>query len=200
LAEETGLIVEIGDWVLRRACADASSWPGNIRVAINVSAIQLKRGDVLQSALGALSASGLSPTQLELEVTESVLLEEHLDVLETLQQLHKLGVRIALDDFGSGYASLGYLRRFPFDKIKLDRSFVSELAETTGNSRAIVRTVAALGSNLGIATTAEGVETEEQLALVRKEGYTEVQGYYLSPPVPLADLGPLFTRPIKGAA
>jgi len=200
LAEETGLIVEIGDWVLRRACADASSWPGNIRVAINVSAIQLKRGDVLQSALGALNASGLSPTQLELEVTESVLLEEHLDVLETLQQLHNLGVRIALDDFGSGYSSLGYLRRFPFDKIKLDRSFVSELAETTGNSRAIVRTVAALGSNLGIATTAEGVETEEQLALVRKEGYTEVQGYYLSPPVPLADLGPLFARPIKGAA
>ncbi len=200
VAEETGLIVEIGDWVLRQACADASAWPADIRVAVNVSAIQLRRGDVLGSALAALKASGLSPKRLELEVTESVLLEEHRDVLDTLQQLHGLGVRIALDDFGSGYSSLGYLRRFPFDKIKLDRSFVSELSEKVGNSSAIVRTVAALGSNLGIATTAEGVETAEQLDLVRKEGYTEVQGYYLSPPVPLKDLGPLLARPMVGAA
>jgi diguanylate cyclase (GGDEF)-like protein len=200
VAEETGLIVEIGDWVLRQACADASTWPGDIRVAVNVSAIQLKRSDVLESALEALKASGLSPKRLELEVTESVLLEEHRDVLDTLQKLHDLGVRIALDDFGSGYSSLGYLRRFPFDKIKLDRSFVSELSDKGGNSSAIVRTVAALGSNLGIATTAEGVETAEQLDLVRREGYTEVQGYYLSRPVPLKDLGPLFARPIKGAA
>jgi diguanylate cyclase (GGDEF)-like protein len=200
VAEETGLIVEIGEWVLHQACADASAWPRDINVAVNVSAIQLKRGDVLRSALSALNASGLSPKRLELEVTESVLLDEHRDVLETLQRLHILGVRISLDDFGTGYSSLGYLKRFPFDKIKLDRSFVSELFEKTGNSGAIVRTVAALGSNLGIATTAEGVETEEQLDLVRKEGYTEIQGYYLSPPVPVGDLGSLFSRRIKGAA
>jgi diguanylate cyclase (GGDEF)-like protein len=200
IAEETGLIVEIGEWVLNRACADAAAWPRDIRVAVNVSAIQLKRGDMLQSTLSALEAAGLPPKRLELEVTESVLLDEHRDVLDTLQRLHNLGVRISLDDFGTGYSSLGYLKRFPFDKIKLDRSFVSELFEKTGNSGAIVRTVAALGSNLGIATTAEGVETEKQLEFVRKEGYTEIQGYFLSPPVPVVELGPLFSRPIKGAA
>lgn len=203
VAEETGLIVEIGEWVLHQACADASTWPGDIRVAVNVSAIQLKRGNMLQTALSALNATELSPSRLELEVTESVLLDEHRDVLETLQELHNLGVRISLDDFGTGYSSLGYLKRFPFDKIKLDRSFLSELSEKGGNSSAIVRTVAALGSSLGIATTAEGVETQEQLDLVRREGYTEIQGYYLSPPVNSQDLARLLAAPpqfARGAA
>jgi EAL domain-containing protein (putative c-di-GMP-specific phosphodiesterase class I) len=194
------MIVEIGEWVLHQACADAKSWPKDISVAVNVSAVQLKSGDVLRSTLSALKASGLAPKRLELEVTESVLLDEHRDVLDTLQRLHGLGVRISLDDFGTGYSSLGYLKRFPFDKIKLDRSFVSELFEKTGNASAIVRTVAALGNNLGIATTAEGVETVEQLEIVRKEGYTEIQGYFLSPPVPVESLLQLFARRIKGAA
>jgi predicted signal transduction protein with EAL and GGDEF domain len=197
LAEETGLIVPIGEWALRAACCEATRWPHDVRVAVNVSAVQLRAGTLLQTVVAALAASGLSAKRLEVEVTESVLLDESNNVLGTLQKLHDLGVRIALDDFGTGYSSLSYLRRFPFDKIKIDRSFVSELSEKDDNSLAIVRTVAALGAGLGISTTAEGVETLEQLEQVRKEGYTEIQGYYLSRPLPATDLAQFFSREIE---
>jgi diguanylate cyclase (GGDEF)-like protein len=197
LAEQTGLIVPIGAWILRRACADTARWPRRIKVAVNLSAIQLKAGSVLETVVEALDASGLEPSRLELEVTESVLLDGSSDFIGTLQKLRDLGVRIALDDFGTGYSSLGYLKRFPFDKIKIDRSFVSEISGEKVNSVAIVSTVAALGHSLGIATTAEGVETAEQLAQVRREGYTEIQGYYVSPPLPAAEVVGLLARDMK---
>jgi EAL domain-containing protein (putative c-di-GMP-specific phosphodiesterase class I) len=162
--------------------------------------VQLKSANVLEAVICALAASGLSPKRLELEVTESVFIDESSDVKGTLERLRDLGVRSALDDFGSGYSSLAYLRRFPFDKIKIDRSFVAELADASHNSVAIVRTVAALGKGLGIATTAEGVETKEQFEQVRAEGYTEIQGYYLSRPVPLAEVTDLLGRQTKKAA
>jgi diguanylate cyclase (GGDEF)-like protein len=199
IAEETGLIVEIGEWALKRACLDAAGWRSGIKVAVNVSAVQLRTGDVLGNVIDALAVTGLAPQRLELEVTESVMLDESANVLATLQRLHDIGVRISLDDFGTGYSSLGYLKRFPFDKIKIDKSFVTELTGKDDNSCAIVRTVAALGASLGIATTAEGVETAEQLQRVRKEGYTEIQGYFLSPPVPLLELMRLFEREMPRA-
>jgi EAL domain-containing protein (putative c-di-GMP-specific phosphodiesterase class I) len=203
LAEETGLIVPIGEWVLKTACAEAVRWSQPAKVAINLSAIQLKSSNVLQMVVATLASTRLAPTRLELEVTESVLLDESDAVIGTLRRLHDMGVRIALDDFGTGYSSLGYLKRFSFDKIKIDRSFVSELTKKENNSLAIVRTVAALGKSLGISTCAEGVETAEELEHVRKEGYTEVQGYLVSRPIPAGDIPALFARytskPIKRA-
>jgi diguanylate cyclase (GGDEF)-like protein len=187
LAEETGLIVPIGDWVLRKACADAASWSQNVCVAVNLSPAQFKNRKLVPSVFAALSASGLPPERLELEITESVLLQDSEATLAALRKLHESGVRISMDDFGTGYSSLSYLRSFPFDKIKIDQSFVHELA-SRGDSMAIVRAVAGLGKSLGIATTAEGVETNEQLALLRAEGCTEVQGYLFSKPRPAAEV------------
>jgi len=187
LAEETGLIVRIGNWVLRRACTDAAGWSQEVSVAVNLSPAQFKNRDLVPSVIEALSASGLDAHRLELEITESVLLQDSEATLVTLHKLRGLGIRIAMDDFGTGYSSLSYLRSFPFDKIKIDRSFVQELA-SRGDSMAIVRAVAGLGKSLGISTTAEGVETNEQLALLRSEGCTEVQGYLFSPPRPAAEV------------
>jgi diguanylate cyclase (GGDEF)-like protein/PAS domain S-box-containing protein len=178
LAEETGLIVTLGAWALREACREASFWPRDLRVAVNVSAVQFQQPGLEQSVLQALSASGLAPTRLELEITESVLVQDAESVIACLHRLRALGVRIALDDFGTGYSSLSYLRRFPFDKIKIDRSFIREI--TNPDSAAIVRAVVGLGTHLGTAITAEGVETIEQLNQVRKEGCTEVQGFFFS--------------------
>jgi len=185
LAEETGLIVPIGEWTLRQACADAVKWPKGLKVAVNLSAAQFHFGNVRQAVISALGASHLLPQGLELEVTESVLLQDTDCVAETLDKLHDIGVGIALDDFGTGYSSLGYLKRFHFDKIKIDQVFIKEVAHWPNSSLAILRSIVALGKSLGIATTAEGVETAEQLERVRTEGCTEVQGYYIGVPRPV---------------
>ncbi|HZT48216.1 MAG TPA: bifunctional diguanylate cyclase/phosphodiesterase, partial [Hyphomicrobiaceae bacterium] len=188
IAEETGLIVPIGEWVLREACAAAAAWPTHVNVAINLSANQFKSGNLVQAVFSALAASGLAAARLELEITESVLLQNDETTRAMLHQLRSLGVRIALDDFGTGYSSLSYLRSFPFDKIKIDRCFVADLVDEDEDAVAILRAVAGLGLSLGIPTTAEGVETEEQLQKVRAEGCTEMQGYLFSPPRPIHEI------------
>jgi predicted signal transduction protein with EAL and GGDEF domain len=187
VAEETGLIVPIGDWVLRQACVEAATWPSGVKVAVNLSPIQFKSKGLLLSVVSALAASGLSPNRLELEITESVLLQDGDTTLAILHELRELGVRISMDDFGTGYSSLSYLRKFPFDKIKIDRSFIVDMSDHD-DSLAIVRAVIAMGSGLGIATTAEGVETAEQFKQLKLEGCTEVQGYLFSPPRPAAEV------------
>ena len=177
LAEETGLIIPIGEWVLREACAQAARWPEHIHIAVNLSAVQFKGAKLLGTVISALASSGLQPKRLELEITESVLLHDSDATLATLHQLRGLGVSISMDDFGTGYSSLSYLRKFPFDKIKIDQSFIRELADGK-DSLAIVRAVTGLGSSLGISTVAEGVETADQLARLKAEGCTAVQGFY----------------------
>jgi predicted signal transduction protein with EAL and GGDEF domain len=188
LAEEIGLIVPLGEWVLRQACTEAVQWPGELKVAVNLSSAQFRSRGVIKAVLTALAYSRLAPNRLELEITESVLLGETDANLETLHQLRGLGVGISMDDFGTSYSSLSYLRCFPFDKIKIDRSFVRELSERP-DCVAIIRAVAGLGLSLGIATTADGIETVEQLERVRAEGCTEVQGYLFSPPRPASEIG-----------
>ena len=179
LAEETGLIVPIGEWVLRSACEEAARWPKEINIAINLSPAQFRLRNLSQMVLSSLAHSGLSAQRLELEITEAVLLVDNATTLDTLHQLRALGVKISMDDFGTGYSSLSYLRSFPFDKIKIDRSFVHDL-ETNADSKAIVRAVTALGASLGMATTGEGVETLDELDYLRREGCTEAQGFYFS--------------------
>jgi diguanylate cyclase (GGDEF)-like protein/PAS domain S-box-containing protein len=190
VAEEIGLIVPIGEWVLREACRQAATWPGDIHIAVNLSPVQFRSRGIVQAVLSALGTSGLAPHRLEIEITETVLLGETEANIATLHQLRSLGVKIAMDDFGTGYSSLSYLRSFPFDKIKIDRSFVHEMVERP-DCVAIVRAVAGLGASLGIATTAEGVETVEQLERIRAEGCTEVQGYLFSAPRPACELAGL---------
>jgi len=182
IAEETGLIVQIGEWVLRQACRAASAWPEHVRVAVNLSPIQFKNRKLAEMVKTVLRETGLAPTRLELEITESLLLADNESTLKTLHALRALGVRISMDDFGTGYSSLSYLRSFPFDKIKIDRSFMRDL-DSKGDSLAIIKAVIGLGHSLGMSTTAEGVETAEQLEAVRDQGCNEVQGYYFSPPV-----------------
>ena len=183
-AETSGLIIPIGEWVLREACAVAKGWPPQVGVAVNLSPAQFKRGvDLVRQVKSALEAASLAPGRLELEITESVLLADDERARLTLCELKALGVRIALDDFGTGYSSLSYLRRFPFDKIKIDRSFVRD-CEDSANGLAIVKAVIALGQSLGMVTTAEGVETNAQLEIVRAHGCTEVQGFLFSEPLP----------------
>jgi len=181
IAEETGLIVPIGEWVLHRACADAVEWPGEFIVAVNVSPVQFKSENLVDVVTSAIEKSGLPPGRLELEVTELVLMQDSNAALAELHRLKKLGVKIAMDDFGTGYSSLGYLRSFPFDKIKIDQSFVKDLSNSK-DSLAILRAVVGLGHSLGIVTTAEGVETQSQLEILRTEGCNEAQGYFFSPP------------------
>lgn len=200
VAEETGLILPIGEWALRQACADAARWPEHIKVAVNLSPVQFKSPNLVQMVFAALAASGLSAGRLELEITESVLLQDNATTIATLHQLRSLGVRIAMDDFGTGYSSLGYLRSFPFDKIKIDRCFVSDLSDDNTGSHAILRAVANLGLSLGMATTAEGVETQEQVDRVRAEGCTEMQGYFFSPPRPIKEIERLFLQSDAHAA
>jgi predicted signal transduction protein with EAL and GGDEF domain len=192
LAEETGLIVPLGEWVLRQACAEASTWPPDVKVAVNLSPVQFKSKNLVAAVMAALAASGLSPSRLELEITESVLLHESDDTLAMLHQLRDLGLRISMDDFGTGYCSLSYLRKFPFDKIKIDQSFIRDMSDRD-DCLAIVRAVTAMGAGLGIVTTAEGVETSEQLERLRSEGCMEVQGYFFSPPRPAAEVRGLLT-------
>lgn len=183
IAEENGMIVPIGEWALHTACREAAKWPADIKVAVNVSPAQFKRGNVVAIVKSSLAASGLQPNRLELEITESVLMGDAAEITETLAQLREMGVQLALDDFGTGYSSLSYLRKFPFGKIKIDQSFVRDLAQHKG-ALAIVRAVHALAKSLGMTTTVEGVETTEQLAEIRQVGCTSVQGYLVSPPRP----------------
>jgi diguanylate cyclase (GGDEF)-like protein len=190
VAEDTGLIVPIGDWVLRQACAEAATWPSDVKIAVNLSPVQFKSKGLLPSVISALAASGLSPNRLELEITESVLLQDSDVTLAVLHELRGLGIRISMDDFGTGYSSLSYLRKFPFDKIKIDQSFIFAMSDHN-DSLAIVRAVIAMGSGLGIATTAEGVETREQFKQLKLEGCTEVQGHLFSAPRPAAEVNGL---------
>ena len=189
IAEDTGLICEIGEWVLREACRVAATWPAHISVAVNISAVQFRSPGLVDQVKAALAEAGIPPERLELEVTESVLVDDER-ALAALHHLHDIGVSICMDDFGTGYSSLGYLRSFPFDKIKIDQSFVRDCTKDE-NACAIVKAVIGLGRSLGMTTTAEGVETEEQLEVVRAEGCTEAQGYLISVPLPATGVGDL---------
>ena len=194
VAVETGLIVPLGEWVIRQACSDAVNWPDDIKIAVNLSPAQFRSRNLAQVVINALAASGLAPCRLELEITEELLLGHNGDNLAVLEQLRKLEVQIVMDDFGIGYSSLNYLRLFPFDKIKIDRSFVNDLSDGNELSLAIVQSVTRLARVLKVPTTAEGVETDEQLKLVRAAGCTEFQGYLFSPPRPVAEIMRLLQR------
>jgi diguanylate cyclase (GGDEF)-like protein len=187
LAEDTGLIIPIGRWVLRQACQMAATWPDSVRVAVNVSPVQFRSPSLVQDVLAALDAARLPASRLELEITEAVLLGDSAHALSLMCELRGHGVRISMDDFGTGYSSLSYLRRFPFDKIKIDRSFV-EGVDTQGEALAIVQAVKALANALGMATTVEGVETQAQLLAVQLAGCDEVQGFYFSRPRPASEI------------
>ena len=187
LAEEIGAIVPIGEWVVRQACIAATSWPRETRVSVNLSPAQFKNRELVATIAAALHDSGLAPGRLELEITETVMLQDTATTLATLHELRSLGVRIAMDDFGTGYSSLSYLRRFPFDRIKIDQSFVRELGHQR-DCGAIIRAVIGLSHELGIATTAEGVETPDQLRALARAGCSAIQGYLFSKPVPLSDI------------
>ena len=187
LAEESGLILPLGRWILKRACLDALAWPETVDVAVNVSSVQMRQKGFGAEVLAVLAETGLAPARLEIEITETALLEESEATRDNLAALNGAGIRIAMDDFGTGYSSLSYLRRFPINKIKIDRSFMSE-AETSPDARAIIRAVAGLGVSLGITTVVEGIETAQQLELARAEGVGQVQGYLLSRPQPHAAL------------
>jgi diguanylate cyclase (GGDEF)-like protein len=182
VAEESGLIIMIGEWALREAFAEAARWPADLRVAVNVSTIQLRRGNLVATVMNALAQSGLAPGRAEIEITESVFLENSEQSLDALRQLRALGVRIALDDFGTGFSALSYLLAFPFDKLKIDGSFVRAL-ESSDGAATIVSSVADIGARLGMSTTAEGIETAEQLRAVYAAGYAEAQGYLISRPM-----------------
>ncbi len=211
IAEQTGLIAPIGEWVLETACADAMQWPDQVRVCVNLSAMQIKSKRLLALVQEKLAITGLPARRLELEITETVLLQDTDAVIATLTSLRAMDVRISMDDFGTGYSSLSYLRRFPFDKLKIDRSFVSDLRGATGqeptgaladseqSAATIIRAIVGLGKNLGMATTAEGVETADQFALVRAMGCTEVQGYFVSMPKPASEV-PSMLRGFRNAS
>jgi diguanylate cyclase (GGDEF)-like protein len=199
IAEEIGLIVPIGEWVIRRACEDASTWPDDIRVAVNLSPTQLNNSLLFPTVLNALTAAQLPAHRLELEITEAVLMENTEANLRTLHGLRALGIRISMDDFGTGYSSLSYLRSFPFDKIKIDRCFITGLGDDN-ESAAIVQAVAGLAQQLSMTTTAEGVETQTQLDRVRELGCTDVQGHFYSPPVPAKELAEILAKRSAGGS
>jgi EAL domain-containing protein (putative c-di-GMP-specific phosphodiesterase class I) len=187
LAESTGLIVPIGAWVLRQACKDAVSWPASIKVAVNISAVQFQKGNLLDLILCTLVETGLAPERLELEITETSLLENQEQHLAMIRQLKNLGISLALDDFGTGYSSINYLTNFPFDKIKIDKAFTQGVLKRR-DYKAVVLSTLALAQGLGTITTAEGVETEEQFAYMREAGVDLVQGYLFGRPVRASQL------------
>jgi predicted signal transduction protein with EAL and GGDEF domain len=193
LAEDTGLINQLGEWVLNTACKEAASWPDNIRLAVNVSPIQFRSGTLALKVMTALAESGLAASRLELEITEAVLIRDDEAALAVLHDLRAIGVRIALDDFGTGYSSLSYLQRFPFDKIKIDRCFITDIAEPEG-SISIVQAVVNIAADRHMTTTAEGVETEQQRELLRELGCSEIQGYLFSRPKPAAEIRPMLSK------
>ena len=198
VAEDTGLIAALGEWALRTACAEAAKWPDDVRVAVNVSTIQLSDKSLVGAVADAMRAARLKPGRLEIEVTESVFIENTAAILATLKELLDYGVTTAIDDFGTGFSSLSYLLTFPFRRIKIDRAFIAGLPDKK-ESRAIVRAVSQLARSLDIGVTAEGVETEQQLRYVRILGCTEMQGYLFSRPRPAAELHRLFLRPAVAA-
>jgi len=202
VAEETGLINPIGEWVLSQACADATHWPDNLKVAVNLSPAQFRSRSLVQSIFNAFASAGLRPDRLELEITETVLMHHTDATIDVLNQLHKIGIRIAIDDFGTGFSSLSYLRSFPISKLKIDRTFIRDLPGDA-DAMAIVRAVVGLANSLGIVSTAEGVETERQLEALRAMGCSEMQGYLLSPPRPIREIARLFpsnrTRAVSAA-
>ncbi len=187
LVEEIGLAVPLGEWVIRQACADAARWPENIKVAVNVSASQFRKPGLVDAITSALQETGLAPSRLEIEITETALLEDSEATLRTLDELRQLGVRIALDDFGTGYASLSYLQKFPFDRIKIDRSFIDEF-ENDKSASQIVKAVISLSKGLGMSTTAEGIETREQFDAIKSEGCSDIQGFLVSRPIPMREI------------
>jgi len=196
VAEEMGLIIPIGEWVLRTACAEAATWPDHIQVAVNVSSIQLANQNLVSVVIGAIASAGIKPNRLELELTESILIKNTFATQATLKSLHEFGVQFAMDDFGTGYSSLGYLLSFPFNKIKIDRSFIAGLPDKK-ESYAIVGAIAGLARNLGMRVTAEGVETAQQVEQVRILGCTEMQGYFFSQPRPAEEIRRRFQRDAK---
>jgi EAL domain-containing protein (putative c-di-GMP-specific phosphodiesterase class I) len=183
LAEEIGLIIPLGEWAIRDACATAAQWPNDLKIAVNLSPVQFRCAGLVHVITGALAASGLSPDRLELEITETTLLQDSEATLAMLYQLREMGVHIVMDDFGTGYSSLSYLQSYPFDKIKIDRSFVKDIAESVGSLN-IVRAITALAKGLGMRVTAEGVETLEQRDALKDEGCSEMQGFLFSEPLP----------------
>jgi diguanylate cyclase (GGDEF)-like protein len=194
LAEDIGLIVPVSQWLLGEACREASTWPADVKLAVNLSPVHFRSGTLVHDVVGALSASGLESSRLELEITESVLLDDNKTTMQALHELRRWGVRISIDDFGTGYSSFTYLRMFPFDKIKIDQSFVRDLP-TKKDSTAIVRAIIGVANSLGMVTTAEGVETQDQLAYLQAEGCTEVQGYLISRPLLTKDVRRIFAKP-----
>ena len=197
VAEETGLILPLGEWVLRAACAAAAKWPHPVKISVNLSAVQLRAPGFVQMVTETLANSGLTSDRLELEVTETAFLDDSEATLATLYELRALGVRVAIDDFGTGYSSLSYLQSFPFDTIKIDRSFIRDIDRDT-TSLIIVRAVAALAAGLGISTTAEGVETEQQFSAIRSEGCTNMQGFLFCEPLPDHDIDLLLSSARTG--
>jgi diguanylate cyclase (GGDEF)-like protein len=197
LAEEIGMIVPLGEWVLHRACAEAKNWPENVKVAVNLSPVQFRNGDLARAVQAALEESGLPAKRLELEITETVLLDKSENNIAVLNKIRDFGVTISMDDFGTGYSSLSYLRSFRFDKVKIDRSFIGDLTKDD-ESLAIVRAITDLGRSFGMTTVAEGVETLEQLRCLEGEGCAQVQGYLLSPPRPAAEI-PLIIKTLAHA-
>jgi diguanylate cyclase (GGDEF)-like protein len=207
LAEEMGFIIPLGEWVLKNACAAAAKWPSHIKISVNISPMQFRHPGFVHMVIDALTASCLQPDRLELEIAESTLQHDNAEALSALYQLRELGVGICMDDFGTGCSSLSHLQRFPFDKLKIDRSFVKDISDHAGSLN-IVRAIAGLAHSLGIATTAEGVETKEQLDAVRSEGCVEVRGCLFGKPLPADDIERLLlddvdagrAEPVSGAA
>jgi EAL domain-containing protein (putative c-di-GMP-specific phosphodiesterase class I) len=196
IAEETGLIVPLGEWVLNTACAEAATWPKEMRVAVNLSPAQFRERSLVPLVLGALHSAGLAPGRLELEITEGVLLSDEGGTLETLNELRSLGVHVSMDDFGTGYSSLSYLRKFPFDKIKIDQSFVRQVPHDA-ESAAIVRAIITMAKCLGMSTTVEGVETSAQFDFSVAAGCNTIQGYLISQPLDRASLAALIATMSK---
>jgi predicted signal transduction protein with EAL and GGDEF domain len=187
LAEDTGLIIPLGEWVLRQACCEAAKWPDKIKVAVNLSPVQFRNKNLVSMVASAIANSGIATSRLELEITETAVLQNSEHTLAILRMLQRMGVRVSMDDFGTGYSSLSYLRSFPFDKIKIDQSFVRDL-DKGDEAIAIIRAIAGLGKTLGMITTVEGIETKRQLDQIRAAGCTEVQGYLFSEPQPASEV------------
>jgi EAL domain-containing protein (putative c-di-GMP-specific phosphodiesterase class I) len=193
IAEESALIIPIGEWILREACREAASWPQPLQIAVNLSPVQFRHGDLPALVHSALLESGLSPGRLEIEIAEGVLIGDFGRAVSILRRLKALGVQVAMDDFGTGYSSLSYLRSFPFDKIKIDQTFIANLARGP-QSAAIIRAVVGLGRGLDLPVVAEGVETNEQLAFLRREACNQIQGFLIGRPAPIATYAAIVGR------